>query len=120
MTTDVFVNEICIPCDNPEEKANRLGMLYAITDAHDMILADIRDKDTGEVMCAYLAVDASEDGPVKLYPIAKYLEAPEVDGKTWQLWDGINGKWIDAKDTTLTQEVWMDLKFDKTEDTTVN
>lgn len=105
------VNEISIPYNDPEQKAQRLSIMYMAAEAHDLILADLRDADTGEIKSYFLGVDADSGEKVRLLPIATWVTASEVDGKNLQLYNPATDGWVGIKDTKLTKTGWASLKF---------
>lgn len=106
------VNEISIPYNDPEQKAQRLSIMYMAAEAHDLILADLRDADTGEIKSYFLGVDADSGEKVRLLPLSVWVEAKDVDGKNLQLYNPQTEEWVGIKDTKLTPEGWKSLKWD--------
>lgn len=105
-----LVNEICIPYNDPEQKAQRLSIMYMAAEAHDLILADLRDEATGEIKSYFLGVDA-EGEKVRLLPIATWVELQDIAGKNLQLYNPSTNQWVGIKETKLTKNGWEELKW---------
>lgn len=105
------VNEICIPYNDPEQKAQRLSIMYMAAEAHDLILADLRDEETGEIKSYFLGVDADSGDKVRLLPLAQWVEAKDLDGKSLQVYNPSTEQWVNIKETKLTPNTWQSLKW---------